>query len=174
MPSPNGTAGLKPLRLGSLIAETRPIEIERNGENVVLTGYVQGKRCPISVLAEVAASRDAWLDARRILDVDGEPVLDDDGNETFRDSTDAAFNQRIKSLLLAVIRGLIDEEAGVLVSDIDLAIETLAALGWWIRPAQLTEDEPEGEASGEMVPESSQITPSSSPDSPLSTVPTTG
>ena len=151
--SPNGTI----LRLGDLTARTLPIAIERNEQEVILRGYVDGNRCPVHVKAEVAAARRIWIEATGA------------GSDAYvYDET--AWRVFLRDVLMATINGLSFFEAEVLASDDDLSNSVLVALGWF-RPPEAV---PDPEATGETATGQSPTTPSSSPDSQPSMAPTTG
>ncbi len=153
MPSDNGTV----LRLGDLTARTLPIAIERNEQEVILRGYVDGNRCPVHVKAEVSAARRLWVETTGA------------GSDAYT-YDDTAWRTFLRDVLLATIRGLEFGEAEVLASDDDLSNDVLVALGWFRAPEAV----PDPEATGETATGQSQITPASSPDSAPSMAPTTG
>lgn len=98
------------LRYGDLTSEKRPVmSVERNGEEVVLRGFVDGKRCPASVRSQISAARREWA----------------------ADPTQANWYTFVRAHLLAVVDGLEDGEADVLAGDADEHRPILEKLGWW-------------------------------------------
>lgn len=141
-----------PIRAADLAPEIiDALEIVRDGETVVLRGYVSGRRCPSRVKAEVAAA---------VRDNQGEGGAFDFG----------AYLGQLRAMLLAVVIGLEDDEADILAGDDGDAgaLAVLRLLGWWGSDAT-DEDDADPEAKAE-----SSTSESSSPASPLSTDRTTG
>jgi hypothetical protein len=133
--------GRGPLRLGDLVPETRPVLVERRGTTVTLRAYVNGRRCPGRVKAQVAQASQSYLDALR--DARAEP--------------EAAWLSYLCDVLLAVVQDIEYMEADVLSGRDDEATALLEALGWWTQDAEATSD-PEAEGEG-----STPRTTSSSP-----------
>lgn len=146
--SSNGTI----LRLGDLTARTQPIAIERNEQEIILLGYVDGNRCPVHVKAEFAAARRIWVEQTAA------------GSDAYVHN-DPAWRVFLRDALLATIRGLEFGEAEVLASDDVLSNDVLVALGWF----RIPEAVPDPEATGMVEPEPTSTTETSSHDSPGST-----
>lgn len=141
-----------PIRVADLAPEIiDAIEITRNGETVVLKGYVSGRRCPSRVKAEYAAA---------VRDNRGEGDAFDYG----------AYLAQLRGMLAAVVIGLEDDEADLLAGDDGPtgATAVLRLLGWLADP-DAAEDDADPEATAE-----SSTSAASSPSSPRSTGRTTG
>lgn len=147
--------GHGPLRLGDLTPDTRPVHLERGGQTVTLTAFVDGPRCPGYVKALVAKARDRYS---AVVYVDGP-----DGERTFTDDP-VAWDDYLRTVLLAVVEGLTSPEAEVLAGNQALAVETLRALGWVRSVADDAAPEADGEAAA-----ATSTTGASSPDSPQPT-----
>lgn len=104
-----------PIRAGDLTPEIiDAVEILRDGQPIVLRGYVMGTRCPGRVkAAAIAAMRD-----------NPQP----DGSFSF-----GVHMAQIRDMLCAVVLGITDEEADILAGDdSDVgALAVLMRLGFW-------------------------------------------
>lgn len=152
MPGKNGV-----LRLGDLTPETRPVELIRDGEAVVLRGYVAGRRCPGTVKAEVSAARLTFAQAPP-------------GPERER-----AWFAFLRDSTLAVVPGLEFSEAEALAGDDEARHRLLVYLEWeedQAEDASAEGDDDDPEVSGEET----ETTPDFSPPSsePSAAPPETG
>jgi hypothetical protein len=122
-----------PIRVADLVPEiVDAVELPRDGEMVVLRGYVNGRRCPSRVKAEIAAAvRD-----------NPHPV----GTFDY-----GAHLAQIRGLLNAAVIGIEDDEADLLAGDDGptggLAI--LRLLSIWNDDAESDEADPDPEATAE-------------------------
>lgn len=104
-----------PIRISDLVPEIiDAVELPRDGELIVLRGYVNGRRCPSRVKAEVASV------VRMNTPADG----------SFDYSAHLA---QIRGLLNAVVIGIEDAEADILAGDDGEAggLAILRLLNWW-------------------------------------------
>lgn len=139
MPGENGVAVRPVLKLGELVAERRPVEVTRDGKQVILQGYVAGKRCPLEVRAEVEAARRVWLAVTGY--VTGEP----NGGSDFNDDP-IAWETYCRDAIIAVVPGMEFAEAGMYAADPDLRYQILTYLEWWQeQPEAAADPEVQGE-----------------------------
>lgn len=96
------------LRLGELTPERKPVELIRNGETVVLQGFVDSKRCPATVRAEISSARREWAE----------------------NPTQANWYTFVRSHILAVVPGMEFGEADIVAGDDDESSAMLDRLGW--------------------------------------------
>ncbi len=119
-----------PIRIADLTPELiDAIELPRDGERVMLQGYVNGRRCPSRVKAEYTAA------------IRGNPHPDG----VFDYGVHLA---QVRGCLAAVVRGLEDTEADMLAGDDEGGGAVLRLLGWWAT-ADDDEDEPDPEVTAE-------------------------
>jgi hypothetical protein len=123
------------------------VELTRDGETLILRGYVNGRRCPSRVKASVAAAvRDNRMP---------------DGSFDY-----GCHLAQLRCLLGEVVIGLEDGEADMLAGDDGEAggLAILRMLGWWGGADDDDEADAEGEANGE-----NSTSATSSPNSARST-----
>ena len=149
------------LELGSLLPETRPVSVIRDGATVMLAGYPKGDRCTLRVLAAVSAASRAYAERIAELAVDGR-IRNDDAR--------IAQLERIADLLCAVIPGLEMAESEVLAADDSRATGILASLGWW----QRADGDQEDADSDENGPTPTPVSTGSFPDLAPSTARSAG
>lgn len=120
-----------PIRVADLVPEMiDAVELSRDGETVVLRGYVSGRRCPARVKAEAARA------------VRDNPSTGPDGFDFGGHLT------QLRELLLAVVEGLEDDEADLLAGDDGPtgATAILGLLGWWATTDAEDDTDPEAPA----------------------------
>lgn len=171
MPDPNGAGELPsgaPKRLLRTRPRTREYIVNRDGEDVTLTGYYAGDACPIWVAIEVQAANDDYVAATASL---LQELRLPDGTIQRRMKpgtrvgavTAPSMRQR-QAILCAVMRGLTEEEAAVMAADGGDWQDVLIELGWHDPdPVQAREDD-DPEATGE-----DSTSDGSSPDSASTT-----
>lgn len=155
MPGTNGTAGTSstddPLDLGDLIPETKPVKIRRDGQAVMLEGYVYST-APVSVYALIAQAHDRYMS-----------VVDD---ETARGvHRDFALCDYYKSIAKALVTGLTVDEADRLGGDFPRLERMLQALGYPPPRREQTE-------AGEVTATELTTDGSSAPSAPSTVAPT--
>lgn len=156
----NGTAQAGLLRLGDLTPERRPVEIERKGETITLQGYVNGRRCPGIVKAEVDA---AWREHQQETTKAGP-----DGTEV-RAYEEAAWRTFLRKSIAAVVPSLEFDEADVLAGDDEAGLGLLRYLDWWRTGGEAADDSPPAETAESKI--GARSSPTSSPDTAGSTPP---
>lgn len=141
------------IELGDLVPEFRPVKLRRNGEVVELQGHVDGRRCPVSVKAQVSQAYGRYRERMQSGD-----AAQQGGASLLLD----------RDILFAVIPGIELGEADLLAGDGELTNRVLHQLQW-------LKDDAEGEASGEETTTTSpSTTDTSSPASTRSTARKTG
>lgn len=120
-----------PIRVADLVPEIiDAVELPREDTPTMLRGYVNGRRCPSRVKAEVASV-----------------VQQNDLTSAY---SFGAYLGQIRGILSAVVIGIEDDEADLLAGDDGptggLAI--LRLLGWWAGD-EITEDDADPEATAE-------------------------
>lgn len=166
----NGTAGRRRVHAIPKTV-TFEVEVERDGQAVVveMLGYCV-ERCPVWVAIEVEAARDVYLEAayQQIETTDADGVVQTTSSYVY----DRAIESRYRrDVLVAVIKGLQEDEADVLIGSGD-GIEMLQDLGWFSR-RETVEETADPEVIREDEAEVSTTEPSSR-GSRRSTAPTTG
>ncbi len=153
MPDQNGTAvaasSRRRLRVSPAFIE---YEIERDGEIVVLQGYKAGDACPIWVTIEVQAATDRYQEAVEAIA---------DGEKRLGKYLQPHLEQR-RDILVAVMRGLTEQEASIMAAEGGDWQPILVELGWWkvdATDAPADEDDADPEAAG-----GASTTDDSSPD----------
>lgn len=125
-----------PIRIADLVPEIiDAVELPRDGEMVMLRGYVQGRRCPSRVKAEIAAA-----------------VRDNPHPEGSFDY--GAHLAQVRALLSAAVIGIEDDEADLLAGDDGKAggLAILRLLGIWNDGTTADdEDAPDPEAKAESL-----------------------
>ena len=104
-----------PIKIADLVPEIiDAVELPRDGDRVVLRGYVNGRRCPSRIKAAVAA-----------VVRDNTPA---DGSFDY-----SAHLAQLRGLLGEVVIGIEDGEADILAGDDGEAggLAILKLLGWW-------------------------------------------
>jgi hypothetical protein len=152
-----------PIKAGDLTAEIIPaLEIIRDGQPVILRGYVNGPRCPGRVKARIAAV------GRRYAEATTATMTDESGRASTEFRSDPmAYREYLKDAVDACVIGLEDAEADVLAGDEDTVNAVLRYLKW------LSDDSDEADADPEATGEgstSANFSPNSQPstDSPTS------
>jgi hypothetical protein len=139
MSATNGAAGPRILSLGACTAQTRPVEIEREGQAVTLQGWAQDDGCLVSVLAEIAAAQDRWRTA----------------------GTDEAYLTYLREMVQIAVPALTLEEAEVIAGNHDKRRRLLEYLDWWAASAEDVDD-PEADGGGDQ-PTTVASSPASAP-----------
>jgi hypothetical protein len=163
----SGTAESRPgaLRLGDLVAETKPVVIERGGREVALKGYVWGRRIPRGIEARVSQ---AYQDFPKTVEVKLDPetheiMLNEQGEpqtETKFEMSD--YSDMLTRVACALVEGLSPLEAEVLTfAEIR---ELLTYLGY----LKTSEETPERPLAGQTTMETT-IGATSPSDSPSAT-----
>lgn len=154
---------------------------------VELKAWPMGPRCPVWVAISVEAAWDTYREGMRaeidrrdaageikaeaVKDATGQPVKDVDGNAVERRiyigpthiMTQILATLR-RDLLVAVIEGLTEHEASLLVENGGPWENILISLGWWKAPAETPETpEPSGEGGDPEVVAGAAATAASSP-----------
>lgn len=135
MPGTNGVA-VRPtlkLTLGETIPERRPIDLEFDGESVVLQGFVGNRRCPLDVRAEVDSAWKVWAAATGA------------GTDAYIFNS-VAWSRYCRDAMLAIVPGLEYRHAEIIAGDGDLVASLLRYLEWWQEPE---EGEADPEVQGE-------------------------
>jgi hypothetical protein len=138
---------------------TFEVEVERDGVATVveMVGYCRD-RCPVWVAIEVEAARDAYLEAayQQIETTDADGTVQTTSSYVYDRATESRYR---RDVLVAVIKGLQDEEADVLIGSGD-GIEMLQDLDWFSR-RETVEEPADPEAEREEIAEVSTTAPSS-------------
>lgn len=148
--------------LGELIPTIRPVcAVLRDGDRVVLSGYVNDRSCTGYIMARFSKARRAYWQACTV-----ETEVERDGQvatESKWQHDEEAWAEFLTSALMAVLVGLELGEAESLSGDEENALGILSDLGWWDQPSQEDETDP---------PAISATSATSGDSSPTSTPPT--
>lgn len=146
------------LELGDLVPERRPVAILRDGERVVLMGYVDSPSCPARVVAGQQGARRRWLRATTV----------PDGEERDEELAALAWADFVRATLMAVVPGLEYDEADVIAGNPDRYESVLRHLEWW-KDGTSDDAGPAPEADGESPSTGDGFSPSSTPSTAAGT-----
>lgn len=154
-------ASRTPLRV---VPESRTLTIDTGEETLELAAYPKGPACPITVLIAEQEAYAEWNDAT--------PTDEERAHLTPRRYAARVMRaeyQWRRDLLMAVVPGLSEEQAGVLASDDGPWRDILVELGW-LEALPAAEDDADPEAQGGA---DTSAGPTASPDSQPATADTT-
>jgi hypothetical protein len=143
------------LSLGETVPERRPVELEFDGEAVVLQGFVGNRRCPLDVRAEVDAAWKVWAAATGA------------GTKAYEFNA-VSWSRYCRDAMLAIVPGLDYRHAEIIAGDGELVTSLLRYLEWWQEPEE-GEADPEVQGEAEEKPTGAKSSPTSPPSTDLVT-----